>query len=277
MGILLNSATTEYSYDFTNRKEAILDNYFKITLLVADRYKIKESLITLILNSNWSKVIDHIDSFIKKLSVDIKHIENEELILNLMLERDEIKKLYLRAFIELDSEFVSYSNHVFEELELWYKEHRFVYNTDYVIDEFEDYYLRMHNEFIGNSWKISIYRDKVEMPNGEIIYGYTPTNEERVILDTVLYDADNEPYFYDVINIIRSIDKNKLTAIAKLTENFTYNAWVNRSKDFVIKLAKIAELDNLEIEKISNAVGALAPEWYSHGEDLLETIEKLLK
>lgn len=277
MSTLKYSVTTEYNYDFTNRKEIILDSYFKNTLLAAEKYNNKESIITLIISSNWSKVIDHIEIFIKAISKEINHEGNEDLILDLIIERNQIKKLYLNAFIELDAEFVTYSNQVFEDLERWYKEHRFVYNTEYVIDEFEDYFLRMHNEFVGNNWKVIIYKDKVEMPNGDIIFGITPSDEERVILDTVLYDADNEPYFYDVINIVKSIDKEKIKAIAKLTENFTYNAWVNRSKDFVYKLAKIAELENNEIEKISDAVASLAPEWYGHGEDLLDTIEKLLK
>ena len=277
MSTLKNSVTTEYNYDFTNRKDLILDSYFKNTILAAGRYKEKEIVINLIVSSNWSKIIDHIEKYIKNLSKDINNIGNEELILDLIVERNQIKKLYLNAFIELDAEFVTYSNQVFESLEIWYKEHRFVYNTEYVIDEFEDYFLRSHNDFVGNNWKVIIYKDKVEMPNGDIIYGITPSDEERVILDTVLYDADNEPYFYDVINIVKSIDKDKIKAIAKLTENFTYNAWVNRSTDFVYKLAKIAKLENNEIEKISDAVASLAPEWYGHGEDLLDTIEKLLK
>lgn len=277
MSTLKNSVTTEYNYDFTNRKDLILDSYFKNTILAAGKYKEKEIVINLIISSNWSKIIDHIEKYIKNLSKDINNIGNEELILDLIVERNQIKKLYLNAFIELDAEFVTYSNQVFEALEIWYKEHRFVYNTEYVIDEFEDYFLRSHNDFVGNNWKVIIYKDKVEMPNGDIIYGITPSDEERVILDTVLYDADNEPYFYDVINIVKSIDKDKIKAIAKLTENFTYNAWVNRSTDFVYKLAKIAKLENNEIEKISDAVASLAPEWYGHGEDLLDTIEKLLK
>lgn len=273
---ILNSESTEYKYNIKDRYDYIFNKYFLATLKVAKINKKYDYYKELIINSKWSKLIDAIDKEIKKYSNINNDFYDEDLVIALLEERNSIKGFYLTAFIELDEQFNNYSEKVLKKILKWADNFRIIYTKDFIVDELEDYYLRLHNEFNLEKWVLTINNNYITMPNGDMLFGITPSKSQMAILDTILFDSNNEPYFYDIINKINNINIDKIDLIAEIALAFNYNAWINRSNDFVDILLKLEKYDNKSLNELALAVTALAPEWYSHGEELLITAEKLI-
>jgi hypothetical protein len=273
---ILNSESTEYKYNIKDRYEYIYNKYFLAILKVAKINNKYDYFKELIINSKWSKLIDEIDKEIKKYSNINTDFYDEDLVIALLEERDNIKGFYLTAFIELDEKFNNYSEKVLKNILKWADNFRIIYTKDFIVDELEDYYLRLHNEFNLDEWVLTINNNFITMPNGDLLFGITPSKSQMAILDTILYDSNNEPYFYDIINKINNINEDKIDLIAEIALAFNYNAWINRSNDFVDILLNLEKYDNKSLNELALAITALAPEWYSHGEELLITAEKLI-
>jgi len=275
MSIETSSASAEFHYDFTTRFDYILAKHFVATQIAATRFKCKEKVTNLIFESRWSWLSNEIDNFIDLIAKESADTD-QDLLVSLLEERNFIKSLFPKAFIELDPEFVEYSNTVYDNLDIWSSKHRFIYTKDCIVDELEDYFLNIHNEFTSKVWSVIISEDKVILPNSDIMFGITPSLEQMKILDSALSGQENDIDFYEIINTVLGIDSSKVDILSTIAECFTYECWIWQPLDYVNKIASLQKYDDKILERFPDTVTSLSPDWQSHGEDLLTAAERIL-
>lgn len=275
MSTEINSASAEFHYDFTDRFDFILAEHFVATQTASIRFKCKEKVSNLIFESKWSWLINEIDNFIDLIAKESADTDQEFLV-SLLEERNFIKSLFPKAFIELDPEFVDYSNTVYDNLDRWASKHRFIYTKDFVVDELEDYFLNIHSDFKATVWSVIISEDKVILPNHDVIFGVTPSIDQMKILDSALFGQENDTDFYEIINTVLKIVPDKLNLLATIAESFTYECWIWQPLDYIYKLSCLQKYDDKILAQFPDTVSSLSPDWHSHGEDLLTASERIL-
>jgi hypothetical protein len=272
----INSVKAEYIYDFSVTREEILKEYFNPFLSLIPKARLN-SIKEYIFKSEWKIIEREINNLIKTISSKNKISSiDEENIERLIINKNYVKSLYITSFIELDKEFNKYSNSMLDDVVAWSKNHRFVYTKDFILDELEDHILRSYNDFHETKWILTINDKEIIMPSGEIIYGLSPSKEEMVILDTAIYGHEDENDFYEIIEVVRGISRDKISEISKIAEAFQYNAWAKRALDFVKKLSELQKYSSSELEQLRSGVSSLSQDWLGHGEELLTTSENLL-
>ena len=266
------SALAEYNYDFSQRKKIIIDKYFKNTVNNIHDIDKKNTLCEFIYANKWNNVENIQTTLIN--SNHLTDISKSDII----DERNFVRKLSLTSFIELDSDFEAFASKLFVDIEKWASKHYYLYTKDRSLNEsdLEDYFLNTHNDFQGNNFKILISDDQIIFPSGETLYGMTPTVKEKIIIDTLLFNAYDDTLLYQVINIIKKIDKRKMKFISKIAYNYSYISYERSPLGFLNKLAEMQDHDTKYLKEIAAAVLVLSPEWHGHGEELLTTVEKLL-
>jgi hypothetical protein len=266
------SALAEYNYDFSERKKIIIDKYFKFTISnITDLLK-RNDLFELIYSNNWSLVEKFQSTLINSNTLTDK--AKSEVI----DERNFVRKLSLTSFIELDPEFDIFAAHLLKTLEKWASKHYYLYTENRALtqSDLEDFFLNTHNDFRGDYFKVIIDEDHVLFPSGETLYGMTPTPKEKIIIETLLFNSYDETLLYEVVNIVKKIDKSKIKLIAKIAYNYSYISFENTPIKFLNKLASMQSHDNKSLKEMAAAVQVLSPEWHGHGEELLIAVEKLL-
>lgn len=266
------SALAEYNYDFSERKKVILDKYFKYTISnISDLIK-RNELFELIYSNNWSSV-EKIQSTLINSNTLTDQAKSE-----VIDERNFVRKLVLTSFIELDQDFEKFANSLLENLQGWASKHYYLYTEDRALgqSDLEDFFLSTHNDFSGDHFKVVINENHVIFPSGETLYGMTPTPKEKIIIETLLFNSYDETLLYEVVNIVKNIDKSKIKLISKIAHNYSYISFENTPINFLNKLASMQSHDNKTLKEMAAAVQVLSPEWHGHGEELLNAVEKLL-
>ena len=266
------SALAEYNYDFSERKKIIIDKYFKYTISnISDLVK-RNDLFELIYSNNWSSV-EKIQSTLINSNTLTDQAKSE-----VIDERNFVRKLILTSFIELDPDFDIFANSLLEKLEIWASNHHYLYTENRALSQsdLEDFFLNTHNDFRGDHFKVVIDENHVIFPSGETLYGLTPTPKEKIIIETLLFNSYDETLLYEVVNIVKSIDKSKIKLISKIAYNYSYISFENAPIKFLNKLASMQSHDNKSLKEMAAAVQVLSPEWHGHGEELLNAVEKLI-
>lgn len=272
----VDSVVTEYVYDFSQTREEILRDKFHPFLKLIPKTQIEERKGN-ILKSEWKIIEREIENLIKKISSKNRvTTQDEENIEKLLENKNFVKSLYVTSFIELDKNFNKFSELMIDDIISWSKRHRFVFTKEFILDELEDHILRSYNDFCDLRWVLKIDNEKICMPSGEIIYGLTPSKEEMLILDTAIYGHQDENDFYEILEVVRNIKREKISDISKIAEAFEYNAWTKRALDFVNKLSDLQKYSSVELTELASGISSLSKEWQGHGEDLLTTSENLL-
>lgn len=266
------SALAEYNYDFSERKKIIIDKYFKYTISnISDLVK-RNDLFELIYSNNWSSV-EKIQSTLINSNTLTDQAKSE-----VIDERNFVRKLILTSFIELDPDFDIFANSLLEKLQIWASNHHYLYTENRALSQsdLKDFFLNTHNDFRGDHFKVVIDENHVIFPSGETLYGLTPTPKEKIIIETLLFNSYDETLLYEVVNIVKSIDKSKIKLISKIAYNYSYISFENAPIKFLNKLASMQSHDNKSLKEMAAAVQVLSPEWHGHGEELLNAVEKLI-
>lgn len=266
------SALAEYNYDFSERKKIIIDKYFKYTISnISDLVK-RNDLFDLIYSNNWSSV-EKIQSTLINSNTLTDQAKSE-----VIDERNFVRKLVLTSFIELDPDFDIFANSLLGKLENWASNHHYLYTENRALgqSDLEDFFLNTHNDFRGDHFKVIIDENHVILPSGEMLYGMTPTPNEKMIIETLLFNSYDETLLYEVVNIVKNIDKSKIKLISKIAHNYSYISFENTPIRFLNKLASMQSYDNKSLKEMAAAVQVLSPEWHGHGEELLNAVEKLI-
>ena len=274
-----DSALAEYRYDFSlSKRFSIQNELFSNLTTLAEEYGLFLEFSNLLRNSEWSdlksKLIELRNYETQRPDKSQNSVNRLQLIQKAL---NEVSHHGPTAFIELDPEFDKISSRALLDLLTWSNKHRYIYTLDFgVVDDLEEYFLRSHNYFNGNSWNLIIKPQEVQMPTGEILYTYNPSKEESVILETALFDTDSELTFASVVMLIKSIDPSKLKALSDLTATFTYDAWVLDPLDFTKSIVELQKHSEHELQTLTQALEVLSKEWDSHGEELIKTATKLI-
>ncbi len=266
------SALAEYNYDFSQRKKIIIDKYFKNTIANITDLGKQNTLCEFIYANKWN----HVEK-IQTTLINSNHLTDIAKS-DIIDERNFVRKLSLTSFIELDSDFEAFASKLFVDIEKWASKHYYLYTKYRSVSksDLEDYFLNTHNDFQGNHFKVTISEDQIIFSSGDTLYGATPTVKEKIIIDTLLFNAYDDTLLYQVINIIKKIDKRKIKFISKIAYNYSYISFEKSPLDFLNKLAEMQDHDTKYLKEIAAAVLVLSPEWHGHGEELLTTVEKLL-
>jgi hypothetical protein len=155
---------------------------------------------------------------------------------------------------------------LFEALDAWDDDHRWRWMDDeyYVYARKRLEVIQSSRHGLGDRWSVQLSDDRVELPDGSVVYGHEPDNEQSKLMDLVYGHIDREDDLATVAGPMAGLDSHTVQRTALLLESVV-NALDEIDARTVQAAIDTASKDDIPVssfEHIARTVQALAGEWH---------------
>jgi hypothetical protein len=124
---------------------------------------------------------------------------------------------------------------------------------------------------LGERWSVTVFPDRVEFPDGIVVYGHNPDKEQGRLMDLVYGHIDREDDLALVAGPMAALDERSVRRSLVLVEalvavNDDLDA---RTVQTVMNTAASTTIADEDLDRIADTVTALAPEWLQQFDELI--------